>query len=62
MFRSSVALARVAAEVGSEILAALKAQSMSRSYLLAIALFVIAVFFVFLALNPVLYSFVYPLF
>ena len=62
MLKNIVPFFSVAAETASEIFRSFKAQSLSRGYLLAFALFLIAVIFSFLALNPILYSFVYPLF
>jgi hypothetical protein len=52
----------VAFEMFKDILATFKTQALSRGYLLAMAIFLIALIFSFLALSPILYSFVYPLF
>jgi len=52
----------VAAEILRDILVTFKSQALTRGYLLALAIFVIALIFSFLALSPLLYSFVYPLF
>lgn len=52
----------IASELLRDILVTFKRQALTRGYLLALSIFVIAVFFSFLALSPVLYSFVYPLF
>jgi hypothetical protein len=52
----------VAAELFRDIFVAFRRQSLSRGYLLALAIFVIALFFGFMALSPLLASFVYPLF
>lgn len=52
----------VAVDTLREILITFKRQSMTRGYLLALAIFLVALIFSFLALSPVLYSFVYPLF
>ena len=53
---------RIAAELGADILKTFRAQALSRGYFLALSIFLIAVLFSFLALSPILHSFVYPLF
>ena len=45
-----------------DVLASLRRQYLSRTYLIAIGVFALAVIFGFLSLSPVLSSFLYPLF
>ena len=52
----------VAFEVLCDILATFRRQALSRGYLLALAIWVIALVFAGVALHPILYSFIYPLF
>jgi len=53
---------QIAGELARDILFTFRTQALTRGYLLALSIFVIALLFSFLALSPVLYSFVYPLF
>ncbi len=62
MIRKTRAFFWVAGDLLREILVTFKTQALTRGYLLALAIFVIALIFSFLALSPILYSFVYPLF
>lgn len=62
MIRKFASFFIVAAEVFKDIFVTFKNQALTRGYLLALAIFVIALIFSFLALSPLLYSFVYPLF
>lgn len=62
MVKKTRVFVSVAKNLLIEIFQALRAQALTRTYLLALAIFFLAVLFSFLALNPVLYSFVYPLF
>lgn len=62
MFRKFGAFFLVAREMSRDIFLTMKSQALTRGYLLALAIFAIALVFGFLALSPVLYSFVYPLF
>jgi hypothetical protein len=51
-----------ASELGREIWSTFRGQALTKGYLLALGIFLIAVIFSFWALSPLLYSFVYPLF
>lgn len=62
MLRKIVPFFQVAGSLLRDILSTFRAQALTRGYLLALAIFVVALVFSFLALSPVLYSFVYPLF
>lgn len=62
MMQKSRSFLSVAKQLFLEIFRTLRRQGLSRSYLLTLVIFFLAVFFCFLALNPILYSFVYPLF
>ena len=53
---------QIVIELFRDIFIAFRNQALTRGYLLALAIFIVAVFFSFLALSPILYSFVYPLF
>ena len=60
--KNTLPFIRIARELIRDIWVTFRVQAMSKSFLLALAIFFLAVLFSFLALNPVLYSFVYPLF
>lgn len=62
MLKTVVPFFKVAGGLLRDIVRTFRSQVFTRGYLLALAIFLIAVFFCFLALNPALYSFVYPLF
>ena len=62
MLRKLLPFFQVATEMFRDIFVTFRQQALTRGYLLALAIFVIALFFSFLALSPILYSFVYPLF
>ena len=62
MLRKMGSFFAVALELFRDILVTFRNQALTRGYLLALSIFVIALIFSFLALSPVLYSFVYPLF
>jgi hypothetical protein len=62
MLRKIVPFFQIAGEMLRDIIFTFRTQALTRGYLLALAIFVIALLFSFLALSPVLYSFVYPLF
>jgi hypothetical protein len=62
MFRNTLPFIRIARGLLSDIWATFRIQTLTKSYLLALTVLFLAVLFSFLALNPILYSFVYPLF
>jgi hypothetical protein len=62
MLRKMSSFFVVAWELFRDIFTTFRSQALTRGYLLALAIFVIALIFSFLALSPILYSFVYPLF
>ncbi len=62
MLRKIIPFLQIAGELLKDILVTFKSQALTRGYLLALAIFAIAMVFSFLALSPILYSFVYPLF
>jgi hypothetical protein len=62
MLKKIVPFFQVARSLFLDILTTFRAQALTRGYLLALAIFAVALIFSFLALSPVLYSFVYPLF
>ena len=62
MFRKFTSFFIVAGEMFLDIFHTFRVQALTRGYLIALAIFVIALVFSFLALSPLLYSFVYPLF
>jgi hypothetical protein len=62
MLKKISTFAAVAADILKEIFKTFRRQSMKKGYLIAVAIFWIAVLFVFLSLSPALYSFIYPLF
>lgn len=62
MIRKVAAFAAVAREILAEIFVTFRRQALTRGYLLALAVFAVAMLFAFFALSPILYAFVYPLF
>ena len=62
MLKKVAVFLEVAGGIFTEIFRSVRNQAMSRGYLIALAIFWVAVLFAFLTFNPALYSFLYPLF
>ncbi len=62
MLKNTLSMFAVAGGIFRDIFNVFRAQALTRGYLLALTLFLLTLIFGFVAFNPVLYSFVYPLF